>query len=362
MQNENAEDSLKVLREKTGQQLLNSEFKKNIFGGISQKEVVQYFNNLKDQAQQAEDTFKGRIEELTASRDTLKQENKLLDEQLSAITTSVTEYKLEITRLECERDSLEKRYREIEVRQQEQELYLKLAEADRSDLRGEVEQLKELLNQKENTIGELNKKVTEVEDKEEYEKRIQVMDNTITHMSLSLSKKDKQMERDSQILVKLQKEKSDTELLNESLRTDLANTYSQLEEQIKANHRLVMQLEKERIRVSDLEHRNNELEDKILALHNLNQEYQVQSDGLVQNLEKKYDSAFVLMTDGLQDIMGQLKQYKNDLVITNKERKELSDTNIERFAQICSQAHTDMREVQRPSNIISLPKYKVSGD
>ena len=99
-----------------------------------------------------------------------------------------------------------------------------------------------------------------------------------------------------------------------------------------------------------------------MALHNLNQEYQVQSDGLVQNLEKKYDSAFVLMTDGLQDIMGQLKQYKNDLVITNKERKELSDTNIERFAQICSQAHTDMREVQRPSNIISLPKYKVSGD
>jgi murein L,D-transpeptidase YafK len=72
-------------------------------------------------------------------------------------------------------------------------------------------------------------------------------------MSLSQSKKDKQMERDSQLLVKLQKEKSDTELLTASLRADVANTYSQLEEQIKANHRLVMQLEKERIRASGLE-------------------------------------------------------------------------------------------------------------
>jgi hypothetical protein len=99
-----------------------------------------------------------------------------------------------------------------------------------------------------------------------------------------------------------------------------------------------------------------------MVLQSLNQEYQIKSDGLVQNLEKKYESAYILMADGIEEIMSQLKQYKNDLVITNKERKELSDTSIERFAQICSEANDDIQDVQRPSNIISLPKYKASGD
>lgn len=84
----NIEDELKKLREKSDRgELL--ELKRGPFGSYSGKSVSQYVSRLKEQLQTSERTFKSRISELSAEKDSLKAERDALQARLASQESGV---------------------------------------------------------------------------------------------------------------------------------------------------------------------------------------------------------------------------------------------------------------------------------
>jgi chromosome segregation ATPase len=344
------EQNIKQLREKTEQEMLQMELKKNFLGGLNQREVISYVNGVREQAQRAEETFKKRIKELTDSREALRTDYRSLKDQLSDTVKRLSEYEKN-TRLQeeklTEQAGLGSRLNELAGENSRLIDTVRAFECNIKDLEDKIQQLE--AEKRNNPIPEQI-----ILNSDENDARLVELTRLLYDQKKLCLDQEQQIKRDEVKINKLTNEKSELEKVTAGMREDISRNYSQLEEQIKANHKLATQLESERQRSSAAEKYIGEIEEKLYTVNDINFKYKDETVRLHEEMYAKYEEIEEGINSQINEIINNFRCFRTEIAERNLQLREHT-------AKAESETGSIMESIElnyRKDNIIDLPKYK----
>lgn len=232
------EDSLSLIRNKVKEDVIKSDFRRKLIGGISEEDVEDYINMMQLQFQYRENKLKEEIDELINLKDKLRVEFN------THIEKTDEEKKKLLKDLEEAKHSLEdyiNQYTEKDKQISELESYKEMFEQEKTSkiaLNEELEQLRQKLKHTEQLLGESQYKIQELQN-------------------YQLQAHNAEIYRASE------------ELKGKNYNDEINSLYKELErvkDQVKVNGNLQRQLEQERQRTEKVEREMAAFFERVLEL------------------------------------------------------------------------------------------------
>lgn len=263
---EKTEDSLALIRNKVKEDVVKSDFRRKLIGGISEDDVEDYINMIQLQFQYKENKLKEQIDELISLKDKLRVEFN------TYIEKAEEEKKKLLKELEDAKQSLEL------LKEQYQTFYARNSESQEK-YKTELEQLDAERNQYKLKLDEISKELADVRSKSE------VKSSMILELETKLKRKEEAVYENEKLRADLTEQLkieqiSKAKILDEnnqlSSRTmdnnkEMNDLYRELEnvkEQIKINQELQKQLEQERSRSERVEKEMTDFFKRVISLKN----------------------------------------------------------------------------------------------
>lgn len=292
---ENTEDSLALLRNKVKEEVVISDFRRKLIGGISEEDVEDYINTVRKQAEYKENKLNDKIEELISSRDQLKveyntyvknaeEEKKKLQKELTETIQNLEQCKttdLQISNYEekykAELEGL--RYELNKVSTERNELKSQLSNIYK-DMDNSKAALVSFENEKrlyELQIGELRKELSAIHNKldekskafGELEEQLRGSKQTEMEHERARAAIAEQLKNEQTSLAKILDENSQLHSKSDTFEKELNDMYNELKsvkEQVKVNYELQQQLEQERLKSERVEKEMTDFFKRIIEL------------------------------------------------------------------------------------------------
>lgn len=100
-----AEENFQLLRNK-----LESEFRRKLFGGVNQQDVIKYIQSIREQSQQVVDIYEERIEELSGSNQMLRRQLEEYRNRIQEQDDCVNQLNGYIARMKDEKEKLQEKF------------------------------------------------------------------------------------------------------------------------------------------------------------------------------------------------------------------------------------------------------------